>query len=88
MEKTSSFQIDKTTAAAYVMKEDGTHCKAFNALARKNLLKCHKSEVVVAQNSAEGWQTWVDALSRGRNAQVWSLGTPPAAGYSSDGVPQ
>ena len=33
--KTISFQLDNTTAVAYLLKEGGTHCKTLNGLARK-----------------------------------------------------
>ena len=45
--KAISFQIDDTTAVAYLLKEGDTHCKILNGLASKILLKCHKSGITV-----------------------------------------
>ena len=55
--KTSSFQMNNTTAAAYLLKVGGMHCKTLNGIVCKILLKCHKNRVTVCQNTSEVWQT-------------------------------
>ena len=70
MGKTVSFQIDNTTAVAYVLKEGGTHCKTLNGLARKILLKCHEIRILVCPEyprSVANLQA--AALSKGKKAQ-------------------
>ena len=75
--RTVSFQIDKTTAVAYLLKVSGTHCKTLNGLVRKILLKCHKNGTTVCPEYLRGVANlWADALSRGNKAQEWSLGDP------------
>ena len=75
--KTVSFQIDNTTAVAYLLKEGGTHYKTLNSLVRKILLKCHENVITVCPEYFRGVANLqADALSRDKKAQEWSLGDP------------
>ena len=89
--KTVSFQIDNTTAVAYLLKNCSTHCKTLNCLVRKILLKCHWNGIMVCSEYYKGMANlWADALSRNKKAQGWSLGYPAwhATGCSNAGKPQ
>ena len=68
--KTVSFQIDNTTAGAYLLKEAGTHCKTLNGLVRKILLKCHENGIMVCPEYLRGK----------------SLGRCPIQGQESSGL--
>ena len=52
--KTIFFQIDITTATAYLLKEGGTHCKTLNGLVKKFLLKYHRNGVMVCPEYLRG----------------------------------
>ena len=75
--KTVSFQIDNTTAIAYLLKEGGTNCKTLNGLVRNILLKCHENGIMVClEYLRDVANLWAGALSRGKKAQEWSLWDP------------
>ena len=75
--KTVSFQIESSTVVAYLLKEGGSHFKTLNGLTRKILLKCHENGITVCLEYLRGVANlWADALSRGKNAQEYSLGDP------------
>ena len=70
-------QIDSTTAVPYLRKEGGTHCRQLSGLARKILFRCHRDGVTVFPEYLWGVANLKeDALSRGKEAQIWSLGSP------------
>ena len=72
-----SFQIDNTTAVAYLLKQGGMHCKTLNGLVRKILLKCHENGIKVCPEYLRGVvNLQADILFRGKKAKEWSLWDP------------
>ena len=77
--KVVSFQIDNTTAVAYLRNEGGTHCYRLYGIARNILLRCHQLGITVCPSYLRGIANLkADALSRGKQTQEWSL-NPTAA---------
>ena len=75
--KVVSFHIDNTTAVSYLQNKGSTQCSKLNGLARKILLSCHKDRLMVCQEYLHGVASLREnSLSRGKEDQKWSLGTP------------
>ena len=69
-----TFQIDNTTAVAYLMNEGGTRSKQLNNLATKILLRCEELGCQITPAYLRGIANLkADALSRNQKAQEWHL---------------